>query len=104
MIVTGSYCYCFGNIRIPLPNNYPVSISAKTSKDQSSDFEELPKRAKNKKRGNDCDSGEEEFDINFTSNSDELNLEYPSDEGASEHTKRLKKGTTNCVLRVDVAL
>ena len=37
-----------GNVRMPLPNNYPVFISAKTSKDKSSDLEELPKRPKNK--------------------------------------------------------
>ena len=97
-----------GSLRKPLPNNYPVSFSAKTSKDLPSDFEEMPLTAE-KNTGNYSDSSEEEFDINFTSNSDEnktLDLEYASDECASEHTtqKRLKKGNKNCVLKVDVTL
>ena len=36
------------NVRMPLPNNYPVVISAKTSTDKSSYLDELPKRPKKK--------------------------------------------------------
>ena len=40
-----------GTVIIPLPNNYPVFISAKTGKDKSSDLEELPKRPKKINKG-----------------------------------------------------
>ena len=93
-----------GNVFMPFPNNHPVFLSAKTSTDKSSYLDELPKRPKKQKRASDQDSGEEEFDINFKSNSDEPNFEYPGDEGASEHTKRLKKGTQNLVVKVNVEL
>ena len=85
-----------GSLRKPLPNNYPVSFSAKTSKYLPSEFGEMPLTAEIN-TGNYSDSSEEEWDINFTSNSDEkktLNLEYASDECASERTtqKKFKEG------------